>query len=133
VPGLLFHKLNKKQQYFISLLLIVAVSGFCYFLSGYLGYRVVALVLLVSVSLISMFFGLWPVLLSAVLSALIWDFFFIPHKFKFTVDNTEDALMLMMYFIIAMVNAAMTFKIRQIEKASRKKEEKEKEVLLYNT
>ncbi|MEI6766295.1 MAG: ATP-binding protein [Bacteroidota bacterium] len=133
MPGLLFNKVNKTQQYIISILLISVVSVFCYFLSGYLGYRVVALVLLVTVSLISMFFGLWPVLLSAFLSALIWDFFFIPPTFKFTVDNTEDALMLMMYFIIAMVNAAMTFKIRQIEKTSRKKEEKEKEVVLYNT
>lgn len=133
MAGLLFNKLNRWQQYIISILLIAVVSSFCYVLSGYIGYRVVALMLLVTVSLIAMFFKLWPVLLSALLSALIWDFFFIPPTFTFTVDNTEDALMLLMYFIIALVNAVMTFKIRQIEKVSQKKEEKEKEVVLYNT
>lgn len=38
-----------------------------------------------------------------------------------------------MYFIVAMVNAALTFKIRQIEKESLNKEEKGKNVALYNT
>ena len=80
-----------------------------------------------------MFFDILPVLLAALLSALIWDFFFIPPRFTFTVGSTEDLLMLLMYFIIAMVNAVLTFKIRQIEKETHKKEEKEKTVLLYNT
>jgi two-component system sensor histidine kinase KdpD len=38
-----------------------------------------------------------------------------------------------MYFVIALVNAVLTYKIRQIEKASRQKEEKANTVKLYNT
>ena len=38
-----------------------------------------------------------------------------------------------MYFVIALVNAVLTFKIRQIEKAARQKEEKAHTVKLYNT
>lgn len=41
--------------------------------------------------------------------------------------------MFFMYFIIAMVNAALTFKIRAIEKVANKKEEKENTLKLYNT
>jgi two-component system sensor histidine kinase KdpD len=37
-----------------------------------------------------------------------------------------------MYFIIALVNAVLTFKIRQVEKESRKKEEKAKNIQFYN-
>jgi two-component system sensor histidine kinase KdpD len=73
------------------------------------------------------------VLTSAILSALIWDFFFIPPRFTFTVSAGEDSLLLLMYFVIALVNASLTFKIRQIEKKASEKEEKENAIKLYNT
>ena len=38
-----------------------------------------------------------------------------------------------MYFLIALVNAVLTYKIRQIEKEAKKKEEKANTVKLYNT
>jgi two-component system sensor histidine kinase KdpD len=38
-----------------------------------------------------------------------------------------------MYFIIAMIHAVLTYKIRQIERAMHKKEEKAREVHFYNT
>ena len=126
-------KSTKAKQYIISIVLISVISAVCFFASGYIGYRVVALILLVSVSLIAMFFDIFPVLLAAILSALIWDFFFIPPHFRFTVDSTEDLLMLLMYFIIAMVNAVLTNKIRKIQKEAQKKEDKQKTDILFNT
>lgn len=130
---LAFKRRSTPQQYLISILLVALVSAICYFLSAYIGYKVVALLLLMTVSLSAMFFDIYPVLLAALLSALIWDFFFIPPRFTFAVHDTEDLLLLLMYFIIAMVNAALTYKIRQIEKEAQKKEEREKTILLYNT
>ena len=101
-------------------------------LSHFIGYRVVAFVLLVTVSLLAMFLDIFPVLLAALLSALIWDFFFIPPRFTFNVGSAEDALMLAMYFVIALVNAVLTYKIRQLEMVARQKEEKASTVKLYN-
>jgi two-component system, OmpR family, sensor histidine kinase KdpD len=98
-----------------------------------IGYRVAALVLLFTVSLIAIVFDILPVLLSAALSALIWDFFFIPPRYTIHVDTTEDLILLIMYFIIAMVNGVLTYKIRQIEKASNLREERANSVKLYNT
>jgi two-component system sensor histidine kinase KdpD len=129
----LLNRISKSKQYVISLVLIIFVAAVCYSLSYVIGYKVVALILLVSVSLIAMFFDFLPVMLAALLSALIWDYFFIPPKFTFHVNDAEDALMLLMYFFIAMVNAALTYKIRQIEKEENKKEEEENTLKLYNT
>jgi len=112
---------------------ILIVSVISYFLSGIIGYRVVAYLLLVTLSILALFFDVFPVLLAAFLSALIWDFFFIPPHFTFRVDNTEDAFLLIMYFIIAMVHSVLTFKIRQIQKEAGKKEEKANTLKLYNT
>lgn len=85
-----------------------------------------------TVSLVAMLFEILPVLLAAVLSAVIWNFFFIPPLYTFNIGNTEDALMFLLYFVIALVNAVLTFNIRQAEKKARDKEEKEKELKLYN-
>lgn len=98
-----------------------------------MGYRVAALILLVTVSLLAITFDIFPVLLSAALSAFIWDFFFIPPRFTIHVDTTEDTILLVMYFVIAMINAVLTYKIRQVEKISRLKEERANSVKLYNT
>jgi two-component system, OmpR family, sensor histidine kinase KdpD len=127
------NKFSNGKQYFISISFILAIATICYIFSNLIGYKVVALILLVSVSLVAMFFNILPVLITALLSALIWNFFFIPPKFTLHIDHAEDVLMFLMYFIIAMVNAVLTFKIRTIENIARKKEEKENTLKLYNT
>lgn len=86
-----------------------------------------------AVSVLTMLFDILPVLLAAVISALIWNFLFIPPKFTFHINNTEDFLMFLLYFFIALVNAVLSFKIRKEEKKARDKEEKEKTIKLYNT
>lgn len=121
------------KQYVYSASLVLLVAALCYALTPYMGYRVSALILLVTVSLIAVSFEIFPVLLAAVLSALIWDFFFIPPHFTIHVASTEDSILLIMYFIIAMVNAVLTYKIRQIEKLARQRTEKANAVKLYNT
>ena len=89
--------------------------------------------LIVTVSIPAMFLDIVPVLAASVLSALIWDFFFIPPRFTLTVGTAEDRLLLIMYFVIAMINAALTNRIRKIEKAVKERDEKEKSVRFYNT
>lgn len=123
----------KKGQYIISLGSVFIVSAICYGISPYLGYRVIALILLLTVSVIAVTFDILPVLISAFISAFIWDFFFIPPRFNFHVERTEDVILLIMYFVIAMISAILTYKIRQIEKISRKKEEKANAIKLYDT
>ena len=117
----------------LSILLVLAVSLICFSFKNLVGYKVVALILLMTVSVAAMLFEILPVLLAAVLSAVIWNFFFIPPLFTFNIGNTEDMLMFLLYFVIALINAVLTFKIREAEKNARDKEEKEKELKLYNT
>lgn len=126
-------KLPLERQYLISISIVLIITVACYYSTDYIGYKVVALILLMTVSFIAMLFEILPVLISAILSAIIWNFFFIPPLFTFHIDNTEDVLMFLLYFIIALVNAVLTFKIREAENKSRDKEEKENTIKLYNT
>ena len=128
-----FNKPGTGRQYLYSTIIVILISLLCFGLSEFIGYRVVAFILLLTVSLLAVTFDILPVLLSAALSAFIWDFFFIPPRFTIHVDTAEDTILLIMYFVIAMINGVLTYKIRSIEKASRLKEERANSVKLYNT
>lgn len=129
----LLNKLNRQKQYLYSVVSVIVISGVCFGLSAALGYRVIALILLLTVSLLAISFDILPVLISAALSAFIWDVFFIPPKYTIHVDTAEDTILLVMYFVVAMINGVLTYRIRQAEKVSTLKEEKANSVKLYNT
>jgi len=126
-------KTNKPRQYILSVLLVCIVSGVCFFFINYLGYHAVAYLLLITVSLIAMVYDIRPVLVAAILSAIIWDYFFIPPHFTLQVASAEDTILLAMYFVIALLNGTLTYKIRQAEKRASKKEEKASTLKLYDT
>lgn len=121
------------NQSLISIAMVFFTTLACYLSSKYIGYKTVSLLLLVTVSIIAMLFDIIPVVCAALLSALIWNFFFIPPILTFHIDNAEDTLMFSLYFLIALVNAVLSFKIRKEESKARDKEEKEKTIKLYNT
>lgn len=119
--------------YLISIIIICFISAVCYPFTDFIGYRTVALILLFTVSVLAMKLSLYPVLLAAVLSAFIWDFFFIPPHFTFHVSKSEDVLMLAMYFIVAMLNGVLTARIKHFESLAIQREERVNALKLYDT
>ena len=73
-----------RVQYFICIALVLFVSCISFYLQIYIGYKVVALLLLMTVSFIAMLFEIIPVIIAAILSAFIWNFFLIPPLVIFT-------------------------------------------------
>jgi two-component system sensor histidine kinase KdpD len=112
------------QQYISSILIIILTSLACFAIKDYIGYQVVSFCLLFVVSALAFFFGTGPILVSATLSALIWDFFFIPPPYTLHVDKPEDMLMLVMFFIIALLSGVLTARIRRQEMKIRIREER---------
>ncbi len=121
------------NQYLISISLIIITAVICHLSIDFIGYHVVALILLLVVSFLAMIFDIFPVLITALLSALIWNFLFIPPTLTFNIGTPEDSLMFLMYFVIALINAVLTFNRREYERKLRDKEEKDKTIKLYNT
>jgi two-component system sensor histidine kinase KdpD len=113
--------------------MVILTALFCYFIVDFIGYRAVALILLLVVSVNAILFDIFPVLLSAILSAFIWNFFFIPPTITLHIGTPEDALLFLMYFVIVSINAILTHKIKEIERYERNEEEKSKTIVLYNT
>ncbi len=111
-------------QYLTTSILVLLSSFACYWVNDFVGYQVVSFVLLFLISMLALFYGTGPILVSAALSALIWDYFFIPPQFTLHVEKAEDLLMLAMFFIIALLNGILTSKVRRQEKKIRVREER---------
>ncbi len=120
-------------QLIISTLSILSVSYICYLFSAFIDYKIVAFLLLVVVSFLASFFEIVPVLFSAILSSLVWNYFFVTPLYTFSVNRVEDRIFFLMYFIIALVNAILTFKIKQYKKQISKKTEEANTFKLYDT
>lgn len=127
------HKISTGRQCLYSGLAVIVVALFCGAISRYVGYHVIAFVLLLAVSVVAMFFDIIPILVAALMSALVWDFFFIPPYFTFTVNSTEDTIFLLIYFVVAITGSILTYKIRRAEMRARAREEREYTFRLYNT
>jgi two-component system sensor histidine kinase KdpD len=130
---LIINRISKPKQYLLTALVVLVSGACCYALLPFMSYRVVGFILLLVVSFLAIIFDILPVLFASFLGALMWDFFFIPPHFTFHIGSTDDRIMLLMFFVVAFVNAVLTYKIRQIEKIAREKEEREHTVKLYNT
>lgn len=102
-------------------------------LDSTIGYQGVGLIMLLVMSLLAMIFEFLPVLLAGGLSALTWNYFFTPPLYKFDFTNTEDFFLFLMYFLIAVVNAALSFKAKARNRKLRDQEAKEKAIVFYNT
>jgi two-component system, OmpR family, sensor histidine kinase KdpD len=112
------------RQY-ISVLIFVSLTsiGF-YLIKDFIGYQIVSFGLLFLVSILAIFYGTGPILLAASLSAIIWDYFFIPPQFTLHIGRPEDMLMLLMFFFIAMLNGILTSRLRRQEGKIRIREER---------
>ena len=112
------------NQYLITSAFVILSSVAFYLLKGLIGYQVVSFGLLFLVSILALFYGTGPILLAATLSAVIWDYFFIPPEYTLHIEEPVDLLMLIMFFIIALLNGILTSRVRRQEKKIRVREER---------
>lgn len=112
------------NQYILSFVFIGVTTLIFSPLANTESYHVVSFILLFVVSILATFMGIGPVLMASTLSALVWNFFFIPPHFTFHIDKTEDILMFGMFFIIALVNGVLTSKVRRQERLALEREER---------
>ncbi|MCL9805358.1 PAS domain-containing sensor histidine kinase [Flavobacterium amniphilum] len=121
------------NQYTISVISVVTVSLLCLSFRSMVDYKIIGYLLLVLVSLQAIFLEIKPVVLGAVLSALALDFLFIRPYYNLHIDKAEDAFLLLMFFIIALINAVLTNKFRRMQRAIQIKETRASTLKLYNT
>lgn len=103
------------KEYIIAVLGVAALTLGCWLVTPFTGYGSISLIFLLGVLLAGMVLSRGPVLLVALLSALSWNFLFIPPRFTFHIAKVEDALTFATYFIIALTVGSLTAQLRARE------------------
>lgn len=87
-------------------------------------YLAVGLVILLSIVLLGLKVGRWPVLAAGMGGALLWNYLFIPPRFTFRINKVEDAVLFATYFVVAIVIGQLTARIRAQARNERMREER---------
>jgi two-component system, OmpR family, sensor histidine kinase KdpD len=108
----------------VALVIAAVVTAFSLSIFNYTGYWAVSLFYLLAVVLAATRLRRWPTLFLAALSALLWDFLFIPPRFTFYISQFQDFMMFGAYFVIALVIGHLATKLREREQSERRREER---------
>jgi two-component system sensor histidine kinase KdpD len=112
------------RDFGIALVIAAVVTGLSLPIFTYTGYWAVALFYLLAVVLAATRLSRWPTLFLAALSALLWDFLFIPPRFTFYITHFHDFMMFGAYFVIALVIGHLATQLREREQSERRREER---------
>jgi two-component system sensor histidine kinase KdpD len=129
----MFEFKTKDNQYLISVLSVATVSFLGLAVRDFIDYKIIGYLLLFVVSLLAIFLEIKAVLLGAVLSVVVLNFLFIKPYYTFHIDSAEDTLLLLLFFIITLINAVLTYKIKRMQRVIHMKEAKANTMKLYNT
>ena len=103
------------REYITAVIGVATLTVACWLLTPLTGYGAISLIFLLGVLLAGMVLNRGPVLLVAALSALSWNFLFIPPLFTLHIAKIEDALTFATYFIIAITVGGLTAQLKARE------------------
>ncbi len=100
------------RQYVAACGAVLVVSLVNLWLQNWTNQQTLALIYLLAVVLSAFAVGRGPIFLAAVLSALAWNFLFIPPSFSFHVASLYDKIMIVTYLVVALVLGQLTARLR---------------------
>ncbi|WP_374035644.1 ATP-binding protein [Bdellovibrio bacteriovorus] len=103
---------------------VMGVSFVSRLLLPLIGYRAVGFVFLIAMMVIGLVTTQGPILFAAVLSALIWNFFFIPPVMTFAINAPEDVMMCVAYLLVALLSGVLAARIRARDRDLEGREER---------
>jgi two-component system, OmpR family, sensor histidine kinase KdpD len=103
------------KEYITAVIGVAVLTVTCWLLTPLTGYGAISLIFLLGVLLAGMVLNRGPVLLVAALSALSWNFLFIPPLFTLHIAKLEDALTFATYFIVAITVGSLTAQLKARE------------------
>jgi two-component system sensor histidine kinase KdpD len=112
------------REYVEVFAVLAALTVASWFIVPHSGYLSVGLFFLLAIVILSMRVGPGPVFVAGIVSALTWDFFFIPPLFTFYIGKFEDGLMFFTYFVVAFFSGQLTARVRAQERNERMREDR---------
>ena len=72
-----------------------------------------SMVFLLAVLVTAMNVGIWPAIFASILSFFVYNFFFIPPIYTFTIAEPYELLALVIFLVVAVISSAMAGRVRE--------------------
>jgi K+-sensing histidine kinase KdpD len=116
-------------QFSWGFMIVFVLASVCWMLLPYTGHHFAALVFLMAIVLAGVRWNRGPVLMMAAMSALVWNFLFIPPQFTLHIASPQDAIMFVLFFVVALSMGHLTTRLHAREEAL-ERHHREREQLL---
>jgi two-component system sensor histidine kinase KdpD len=110
------------SDYGAGLLLFILATLFCFLMYPYFHLSNLIMVYLLGVMITAASCGRGPAILGSFLSVLGFDFFFVPPRFSFTVEEAQYIVTFIVMFLVALVISHLADRLRQQVQVARYQE-----------
>ena len=117
--------------YVLATLHLTGALAVGFALDKFLDVRSIALVFLMAVLTSAVTLGLWPALYVSVLSALAYNFFFLPPLYTLTIADPESVVALLFFLIVAVIASNLTGRVQRQAAAARERARMTEDLYLF--
>ena len=110
------------SDYGTGLLFFILATGLCFLMYPYFHLSNLIMVYLLGVMLTATCCGRGPAILISLLSVLAFDFFFVPPRFSFTVEEAQYIVTFIVMFLVALVISHLSTMMRRQAEVARLQE-----------
>jgi two-component system sensor histidine kinase KdpD len=96
------------SAYGVSVLMVALAVGISYLIDRLIAVQNLSLVFLTAVLFSALRYGLWPSIMTALLSVAAYNFFFLPPLYTFTIADPSNVVALIFFLIAALVVSNLT-------------------------
>ena len=100
------------RPYLMALLIVAIGLGAAELIQPWFGIENVNLVLLTAVVGVAVRYGLWPSLLATVAASLVYNFFFLPPIYTFTITDPINVAAFLLFMVIAILVSNVAARVR---------------------
>jgi two-component system sensor histidine kinase KdpD len=118
------HRRASLLPYLGAIAACAATTGIATLLLLYFDLANIVMVFLLTVVLVAVRLGRGPAILAAVLSVALFDFFFVPPRFSFTVHDVQYLLTFAVMLVVALVFGEITARLSEQAQAASAREER---------
>lgn len=115
-----FKSLINEFSLILPSLFFITLAG--YILEDVISQWGLSLIFLSHIIYISAYYSKIASMTVSILSALVWNYIFIPPRFTFIISKTEDIMVYLVFFIVAIVTSNLSSKLHEKEKFLKKRE-----------
>jgi two-component system, OmpR family, sensor histidine kinase KdpD len=120
------------RAYIGSLIMTVAALGVGLALKQFLAVSNIALVFLMAVLASAITYGLWPAILTSLVSVMAYNFFFLPPLYTFTIADPDNVVALFFFAVVAVIASNLTSRVRNQAVAARQRAKATEDLYLFS-